>query len=528
MTKCSSQNIIFVNARNCCPYQNGTSWETAFTDLQSALDVAATSGITTSIWIAAGNYIPTKIYSPNGVIGGASGLNTINLNTFNLPTNVKLIGGFNGTECKLDQRDIDKNKTILNGVGVCWHVVIAGNDVAKTGVNVVLDGLTITGGNAQGPVERVSFLGPFTYAHTYGGGIYAIFGSTIKLRHVTLIDNIAGGTGLNGGFGGGFYSNNCDVKIRQCLVKNNTANFEGGGVEINNTFETTPHFCEISETIFEKNMAYNFGGGLVVEGTIQNNQSSVAIKSCVFRSNSAQFGGAFAVDSIQVDILDSKFINNFSAIAGGALSTANIVNSFATILNPPARLTLFPTTVKNTTFCNNVTAGNLQYHDTILGGPAAGIDFPLGGGAIVCYLNGILNVDQCTFLNNEAQNGYGGAILNGRSAALNPLGAQTTVVSAQTTVNQSKFVNNRAFTGLGSSIASLPSTFVFTPPVITPISSIVLTVTNSKFKSSLCPCSSTESIIYINKSTASLCHNCFNDRNIINPIQTIDSVVTRC
>src|SRR5215813_9841165 len=64
---------------------DGTSWKTAFSSLQDALDVAvAPSGPCTSltqIWVAAGTYAPSKIYAPitsdtpAGVPGGKSGQN---------------------------------------------------------------------------------------------------------------------------------------------------------------------------------------------------------------------------------------------------------------------------------------------------------------------------------------------------------------------------------------------------------------------------------------------------------------------
>jgi predicted outer membrane repeat protein len=504
MERSLCQNVIFVNVHNPNPIQNGASWETAFTSLQSALDVAATSGMETTIWIAAGTYVPTKIYSPNGIPGGAFGVPMINLLTFNLPNNVALVGGFCGNETKLSDRDITTHPTILNGVGVSWHVVIAGNDVAQTGVNVILDGLTITGGNAFGPFGFNPVFEPLTYAHSYGAGIYAVFGSTLEIRQVTFVNNSA--SGVNG-VGGGLMSNNCNVVITKCYFHNNMATEEGGAIEILNTYETSPHTSLIDSCVFDQNLAAYFGGAIVIEGTFQNTQSMSEVRKCIFEKNSAQIGGAIAVDSIRVILTECVFNHNFAAVSGGALSTSNIVNTLAAAFNSPATLTLYPTTICNSIFNQNVAAGNVPLHDVLFGGLAAGLDFPIGGGALVCYLNGRLNVDTSRFINNESQNSNGGAILNGRSAAQNPLGIPISVFSVETRIRQCKFINNRVINGRGSAIASQPSTFVFTPPLTIPISGTVLEVVASKFKGQ--PCIPNESVIYVNTTTVCFADNCF-------------------
>src|SRR4029078_3580879 len=125
---------IYVKASGNYPTPNGASWKTAFKNLQDALDATAPGD---EIWIAEGIYTPSKIYSPNGVTGGASGLNTASLKTFNLPDHVTLYGGFKGNERSLNQRPANNHKTVLSGstgTGKCWHVVTAGNDIAQTGV----------------------------------------------------------------------------------------------------------------------------------------------------------------------------------------------------------------------------------------------------------------------------------------------------------------------------------------------------------------------------------------------------------
>jgi hypothetical protein len=77
---------------------NGTSWATAYTSLQSAL-TAASSG--EEIWVAAGSYTPTT----------GSDRST----SFTLKNGVAVYSGFAGTETQLSERNWTTNVTILSG-----------------------------------------------------------------------------------------------------------------------------------------------------------------------------------------------------------------------------------------------------------------------------------------------------------------------------------------------------------------------------------------------------------------------------
>src|SRR5579872_4360530 len=129
--KCDKRNIIYVNVNNTHMPQTGRSWKRAFSDLQSALNMANNMGSAT-IWVAAGNYIPSMIYTPSANIGGAYGnanpsdKTNPGLRTFAIPNDVNIYGGFSGCETELDQRTCE-HATILNGMDISWHVVILGD-----------------------------------------------------------------------------------------------------------------------------------------------------------------------------------------------------------------------------------------------------------------------------------------------------------------------------------------------------------------------------------------------------------------
>jgi len=129
---------IHVDANSPAPLPDGSSWEIAYADLQQAL-TAAVSG--DRILVADGTYKPTTTTD-----------RTISLQ---LKTGVAVLGGYAGYAAHdPDARHFDAYKSILSGdIGKpadnrdnSYHVVLA-SGVDST---AILDGFTITGGNANG------------------------------------------------------------------------------------------------------------------------------------------------------------------------------------------------------------------------------------------------------------------------------------------------------------------------------------------------------------------------------------------
>lgn len=320
------------------PGGDGSSWAQAFDDLQLAIGAAASGE---EIWVARGVYQPTS-----GVDRTIS---------FTLKEGVAIYGGFAGIEEQRDQRNDDpaSNGTVLSGD-------IDGNDINTDGnfiaeqhthiqglnsfhvvsssaggatANAVLDGFTITGGQADGSGEN-----------GLGGGLYCLR-SRVILANLVLAGNRATfGGGLNCAFmdlvlsrsvvqgnhatsqGGGIYSIESDGTMTQVILAGNSAAMEGGGL----------YFDEgdvlLAQIICSGNAAGTTGGGMQVP------DGHPMIVHSVFAGNSAGlFGAAIGGFGVRLDnsivwanspvhpIDATSYQANDCVIEGGSLIGMNIL-----------------------------------------------------------------------------------------------------------------------------------------------------------------------------------------------------------
>lgn len=100
--KARAERVIHVDSR-ANGVQDETSWQTAFADLQDALDdTREYGGCPCEIWIAKGTYRPDR---------GTGDQTT----AFNVSNGVSILGGFEGWESCIDERDWVLHETILSG-----------------------------------------------------------------------------------------------------------------------------------------------------------------------------------------------------------------------------------------------------------------------------------------------------------------------------------------------------------------------------------------------------------------------------
>ncbi len=252
---------------------DGTSWENAFTDLQSALFVSARGD---EVWVAAGTYFPTVDGGPDI--------------SFVLSDGVQVYGGFIGNETSREQRDPALYETVLSGDindpgynGDNSHHVVTTNGVSDT---TVLDGFTIRDGNAIIPI----FGG-------VGGGMYNDH-SNPTLANLTFRDNVAMG-------GGGMFNSDSDPALTHVTFVNNTATGTGGGMY---NIRSDPSLVDV---VFESNSADSSGGA------IRNDQSSPTLREVIFIDNTSNTGGGIANAESRPVLRNVNFQNNTAWYGGG-------------------------------------------------------------------------------------------------------------------------------------------------------------------------------------------------------------------
>jgi hypothetical protein len=164
---------------------------------------------------------------------------------------------FNGKAITLRSASGDPIDTIIDGNGA-FHVVQCVN---SEGANTVLEGFTITGGNANGgPGENI------------GGGMRCVSASP-TITHCIFRDNMAAG-------GGGLRNESSSPTVTDCMFLGNTITVNGGGM--NNVSGSNPL---VVNCIFSGNTSTDGAGGMF------NHASDPTVINCTFSGNSVTVSG---------------------------------------------------------------------------------------------------------------------------------------------------------------------------------------------------------------------------------------------
>ncbi|MBK6833507.1 MAG: T9SS type A sorting domain-containing protein [Bacteroidetes bacterium] len=235
---------------NATGANNGTSWADAYTDLHSAT-YNTTSG---EIWVAAGTYVPTRSFTGNIPANNTQ-------KTFRIVNNVKVYGGFNGTETLISQRNWKTNITVLSGdFGASKSFNVIRFDANTNATE--LDGFTIEKGSATGTVT----------AEHLGGAIYMTTNSSPIIRNCVFKNNIAQQ------HGGAIYVTGGSPEFLNCEFKNNsTVLYDAGALYISAATSTSIVNC-----LFNNNVATRYGGALLLANT-----TTSFITNCTFVNNQA-------------------------------------------------------------------------------------------------------------------------------------------------------------------------------------------------------------------------------------------------
>jgi len=290
---------------------DGESWATAFATVQKALDVALADD---EIWVAKGIYVPTK--DENGNDNGRN-------NTFYIDKDIKLYGGFAGTEMAVNQRVLSINKTVLsgdfNGDDVYVTDLDNGNFPAQNNVenanNVIytlglsssalIDGFTIRGGNGSASI------GTPQDPRRDGGGMINV-NSSPMLVNLNFIGNA---TDSNGGA-----LSNQSLSAPQmidCIFEYNSARGVGGGAMYD--LDSSPNLI---------NCILRLNKGREAGGAIWSFNSDTGYTNCIFQRNKAELGGGIFSSSSTPYFVNCTIQGNSGSCEGGGFF--NFSSSFTT------------------------------------------------------------------------------------------------------------------------------------------------------------------------------------------------------
>jgi len=281
----------YVNVALATGNDDGTSWENAYRGVDGLARALTASASGDEIWVAAGTYKPT-----------AGAVRSI---YFNLRSGVGIYGGFTGVELSRDDRNVRTNITTLSGDLGGNDPVITDNSyhlVNGSGANstAVLDGFTITAGNANGSTAA---------DQDKGGGLIFLSNSNATIRNCRMVSNRC----TFGG--GGSYIRQSSPTFVDCTWQSNTGGSFGGAIDMATTCSPTFTRCA-----FISNSATRAGG---VEAF---GSSTPTFTNCIFRNNAAGSsggGGLWIGSSSTATLRHCTIVANTTASSGSGILTSS-------------------------------------------------------------------------------------------------------------------------------------------------------------------------------------------------------------
>ena len=212
---------------------DGESWATAFDDLSTALASISVPTYGCEIWVAEGSYTTASSSA-----------------SFTMADNMKLYGGFSGTEKARAERDYETKVTILAGdvTGIDFSKVV------ELAINVRIDGFTVSGGNA---------------------GIYAYDKDACEIFNCIVKNNLYESVGGYPGYGIVVLSSD-DVVISNCTVKDN----ERTGINLHNADGACIRDCVIDNNWSNKTTTI-----IGIYCHVGSSSDQVTIERCVISNN---------------------------------------------------------------------------------------------------------------------------------------------------------------------------------------------------------------------------------------------------
>lgn len=320
---------------------DGSTWANASADLQKMIDELADNNPqnqTGEVWVAAGTYTPqSQLISGTGYSA-----------SFRMRDGISVYGGFNKDNPETSKFDRQKGTmpwdftypTVLEAAyyshddfkwtdkkwtltsdsrHVVWFAPMPGES-AFTNVTT-LDGVTIQGGYAQGGTGLDDF------KTDRGGGVY-MDGSNAYLSNCIVKENYATGNG------GGVYLK--DGRVMTSFIYNNNADADGGAVYVDDA-------GLVLRSMLSNNSAHNGAGAYLHNGTGNDETGNdhpeyLILSTCVVSNNTMTGNGAVYCDKggvmMQNTITNNSCITATDATDSNASRTGGIyVDEYALVVN---------------------------------------------------------------------------------------------------------------------------------------------------------------------------------------------------
>jgi predicted outer membrane repeat protein len=358
---------------------DGFAWSSAFNDVQTALDAAA-SCTAPQLWVAEGQYAPNPAQS-----------------VATITRSVEIYGGFAGTEAALSQRDVVAHPTRLGGDAWLARVVAINGGYT----NVRLDGFAIVNSDkgaididtASGSAVVLANLtitdnatdkGAAVYAHgssatltirdstferntvTGSGGALFVTGTPTQISGSSFVDNVSkqGGalylsepaashqiidsefTSNTADWGGAIHLNDdpltpawIELAMQGGEIVENVGNSGGGGVYLE---EST---CSFDGVAFVDNQGWTAGGIYLGNASVNVVNDTLEITGCRFIGNHTVngSGGGLRLQEVGTSVVNTEFVaNTATTVGGGVYGRANFVGAtFANNTAPTAGAALY-------------------------------------------------------------------------------------------------------------------------------------------------------------------------------------------
>jgi len=315
----SAQTVLYVDSDATGPQEDGAAWCTAFTELQSALDVAIPD---TVIRVAGGAYRPDW-----------SGLADIRTAAFALVDGVALEGGYAGCGAPdPDERDLAGHETVLSGdlfendMSLSWLDEFA---ACYTGgaVSVTPEcaGYDFNFNNSVDGLDLTTLLSVMNYdENSYHVVTSSGNASSASLDGLTIRGGNADGAGAGQESGAGMYVVVGAPTVSRCSFRYNVA-VNGGGMYNDLNAGTL-----VTDSTFSGNLGIS-GTSSGVGGAVVNFNGQPAFRRCLFIGNAAASGGAVFGQNSSVTLERSMFLDNRALNGGGLYASSSNTNLIDTL-----------------------------------------------------------------------------------------------------------------------------------------------------------------------------------------------------